>query len=204
MIKDIWASYKDVEYDINVKKIIVENNRAVVELLETSYAEISMNNIYQGELKSESDTVYYLRKNDKGDWKIVKDEVLREFTTMLYGTAKGLDIKLTAPEEISSNTDYLATLEFTPPEDTVAIASIAADKVEYPQGPAKEVFRTLPEDNILERFFTSNSEDVNEYVIASIGLTKTSVEDLSLKLKLTGFGYAIKRINLVDKIGGEI
>ena len=39
---------------------------------------------------------------------------------------------------------------------------------------------------------------------SSIGLTKTSVEDLSLKLKLTGFGYAIKRINLVDKTGGEI
>ena len=51
----------------------------------------------------------------------------------------------------------------------------------------------------LERFFTSNGEDANEYVVASIGLTKTSIADLSLKLSLTGFGYAIKRVNVVPE-----
>ncbi|MCM1340017.1 MAG: hypothetical protein NC191_10135, partial [Muribaculaceae bacterium] len=54
----------------------------------------------------------------------------------------------------------------------------------------------LPEDNILERLFTSNYDNANEYVIASIGLTKTDICDLSIKLSLTGFGYAIKRVNV--------
>lgn len=200
MIKDIWSSYNDVEYGIDIKKVSIDGDKAVAELSETSYAEISMTDVYKGELKSESDTIYYLERNKKGKWEIVKDEVLREYTSMLYGAAKGLEVKLTVPEAIEPDTDYLATLEFTPPNETFAIASIASDKVEYPQKPAKEVFRPLPDDNILERFFTSNNEDVNEYVVASIGLTETSVEDLSLKLKLTGFGYAIKRVNLIDKI----
>lgn len=203
MIKDIWTSYKDLEYKFNIKKITVQQDKAIAELVETSFAEISMTDVYKGELKSESDTIYYLERDKKGDWKIVKDEVLAESTSMLYGAAKGMDVKLVVPESIASNTDYLATLEFTPPKDTFAIASIAADKVEYPQKPTKEVFRVLPEDNILERFFTSNDEDVNEYVVASIGLTKTSIDDLSLNLKLTGFGYAIKRVNLIDKADKE-
>ena len=153
MIKDIWASYKDVDFGINVKKVTVEEDKAVAELIETAYAEIAMTDVYKGELKSTSDTVYYLERNDKGDWKIVKDEVLFEYTSMLYGSAKGMDVKLSVPATITPDTDYLATLEFTPPEGTFAIASIAADKVEYPQKPTKEVFRVMPDDNILERFF---------------------------------------------------
>ena len=90
-------------------------------------------------------------------------------------------------------------MEFVPPEDTIAIASIASDKVEYPQKQAKEVFRKLPDDNILERLFISNSDNVNEYIVASIGLTKADVSDLSIKLSLTGFGYQIIRVNVLPE-----
>ena len=38
---------------------------------------------------------------------------------------------------------------------------------------------------------------VDEYIVASIGLTKTDICDLSIKLSLTGFGYVIKRVNVV-------
>ena len=55
----------------------------------------------------------------------------------------------------------------------------------------------MPEDNILERLFTSNSENANEYVVASIGLTKASVSNTNINLSLTGFGYAIKRVNVI-------
>ena len=98
--------------------------------------------------------------------------------------------------------EYCATLEFTPPYETFAIASISSDIVEYPQKPAEEVFRPLPEDNILERLFTSNTKNANEYVVASIGLTKTTACDLNLKLSLTGFGYAIKRVNVIHPENG--
>ena len=85
----------------------------------------------------------------------------------------------------------------------IAIASIASDKVEYPQKQAKEVYRKFPEDNILERIFVSNSDNVNEYVVASIGLTRADVEDFNIKLSLTGFGYKIVRVNVVPKVAKE-
>lgn len=198
LVKDIWKTYDSIKYGIKIKNISVENDKAVAELTETSYAEIPVSEKYTGELKSESNSVYYLKKID-GEWKVVSDSVIDETTTMLYGEARNLDIKLTVPTQIPALTEYSAMLEFTPPKETYAVASIASDKVEYPQKPAKEVYRVLPEDNILERLFTSNGDNLNEYVIATIGLTKAAVEDLNLKLSLTGFGYAIKRVNVIPQ-----
>ena len=201
LIKDIWKTFDNIKYDIEIQDIAINGNRAEVKLIETSFAEIEMTKAYEGELKSKANTIYYLEKIN-GDWKVVSDTVLDETTSMLYGSAKDLDIKLTVPNKIEANKEYCATLEFTPPSETIAIASISSDIVEYPQKPAEEVFRPLPEDNILERLFTSNTQNANEYVVASIGLTKTAVCDLNLKLSLTGFGYAIKRVNVVQNNNG--
>lgn len=196
LVKELWKTYDNIKYDIKINKINVIGDCATVDVTETSFADISLSQAYDGELKSNAESIYKLKKID-GKWKVVSDSVLDETTTMLYGQAKNLDIKLTVPEKITPNTEYTATLEFTPPEDTIAIASLASDKVEYPQKPAKEVFRALPEDNVLERFFTSNGDNSNEYVVASIGLTKSAVCDLNLKVSLVGFGYTIKRVNVL-------
>jgi len=196
LVKDVWETYDDIEYGVVIKDIAVKDDTAIVKVLETSFAYIPVSHRLDGILKSEADSVYYLKKQD-GDWKVSSDEVLSETTSMLYGDAKGLDIKLTAPEKIQAGEEYTASLEFTPPEDVIAIASIASDTVEYPQKQPKEVFRRLPEDNILERIFVSNNDKKNEYVVASIGLTKAAVDDLSIKLSLTGFGYKIIRVNVV-------
>lgn len=196
LVKDIWDTYKDIEYDIVVKNISIEGDNAVVDVLEKSHAGVIASHVIPGELKSVSNSVYYLHKTEKG-WKVISDKVIDETTSLLYGDALNLDIKLTVPEKVTSDTEYSAILEFTPPENSIAIASLASDKVEYPQKQTQEVFRALPEDNILERLFTSNNDNVNEYIIASIGLTKTAVDDLSVKLSLTGFGYMIKRVNVI-------
>ena len=150
-----------------------------------------------GILNSKADSVYYLKKVD-GKWKVSYDKVVDEVTSMLYGDAANLDIKLTAPKEVTPGYEYCASLEFIPPKDSFAIASISKDEVEYPQKPTKEVFRKLPDDNILERLFIANSDNKNEYVIASIGLTIADIKDLSIKLSLTGFGYQIIRVNVKD------
>ena len=115
------------------------------------------------------------------------------------------NISLTAPKVIEPGVEYTASLEFVPPEDTFAIASIAKDKVEYPQKEAQEVFRRMPDDNILERLFISNKDNANEYIVASIGLTRADIKDLSIKLSLSGFGYQIIRVNVkqCEKAGGN-
>ena len=198
LVKDVWDTYDNIVYGIKIKDISVKDDSATVEVTETSYADIPVSSTMDGVLTSESNSIYYLKKNG-GDWKEASDKVLSETTSMLYGDAKNLDIKLSAPVEIQAGKEYTASLEFTPPEDVIAIASIASDKVEYPQKQPKEVYRKFPDDNILERLFISNSDNVNEYVVASIGLTKADVEDLSIKLSLTGFGYKIVRVNVIPK-----
>lgn len=201
IVKDVWQSYDKIKYGIKIKNIEIKDDCAIVSLDETSSAIIPDKNM-NGVLRSEADSVYHLKKVD-GKWKVTYDAVNSENTSMLYGDARDLDIKLTAPHEIEAGVEYTASLEFTPPENSIAIASIASDKVEYPQKQAKEVFRKLPDDNILERLFISNTDNVNEYIIASIGITKADINDLSIKLSLTGYGYQITRVNVKQKTVNE-
>ena len=198
MVRELWDGYDNIKYGIKIKDIKFEGDKAIVNLTETSNATIPVTRHMSGILKSEANSVYYLKKID-GKWKVTSDKVIDEVTSMLYGEAANLDIKLTAPNEVEPNYEYCATLEFVPPKDTFAIASIARDKVEYPQKQTKEVFRKMPEDNILERLFVSNKDSTNEYIVASIGLTKAAVQDMSIKLSLTGFGYQIIRVNVTPK-----
>ena len=198
LVTDIWNTYEGIKYGIKIKNIELKDKEAQVELTETSSADISVQNKMNGTLKSESKSIYKLKKIN-GKWKVVSDSVISEKTSMLYGEAIGLDIKLTAPNEIKAGTEYTASLEFETPKGVVSIASISSDKVEYPQKPTEEVFRKMPEDNILERLFTSNSENKNEYIIASIGLTKANVCDLSIQVSLVGFGYQVVRVNVLPQ-----
>ena len=198
LVKEIWQTYGKIHYAIKIKDIAIDNDTATVKLVETSEAPISASKELDGYMHSESQSIYKLKKTNN-KWKVTGDTVLNETTSMLYGDARKLNISLTAPNEVAENTEYTASLEFIPPEGTLAIASIAKDKVEYPQKQPKEVFRKMPDDNILERLFIANSDKVNEYIVASIGLTKADLKELSLKISLTGFGYYIIRVNVVPE-----
>ena len=202
LVKDIWNSYDKIEYGIKIKSVVVKNDTANVEVTENSKAKLQLNAKIDGTLESESNSIYNLKKIN-GKWKVVSDKILDETTSLLYGEAKKLDIKLVAPQMINAGEEYTATLEFIPPENSIVIASIASDKVEYPQKNAKEVYRKFPEDNILERIFRANCDNVNEYVVASIALTKADIDELNVKLSLTGFGYKIIRVNVVPKLNSE-
>ncbi len=196
LVKELWNTYGNIKYGIKIHDIKIDaKNKAMVSLTESSSAYIPLTKSMGGVLKSEANSVYYLKKTD-GKWRVISDKVIDESTSMMYGDAMNLDVKLTAPKTVSPKEEYTASLEFEPPKDTFVIASIAKDVVTYPQVEAKEVFRRLPEDNILERLFIANSENKNEYVMASIGITKANICDMNLKLSLTGFGYQIIRVNV--------
>ena len=196
LVNEIWQTYDKIKYDIKINNITIENDIATVNLTEYSTANIPVSNNLDGLMKSESESVYKLKKSG-GKWKVFYDSVNSETTSMLYGDAKKLNIKLTVPDNVTENTEYTASLEFIPPAGSIAVASIAKEIITYPQIQPKEVFRKLPEDNILERLFIANSSNHNEYIVASIGLTKADVNDLSIKISLNGFGYYITRVNVV-------
>jgi len=203
IVKNVWSSYDNIRYGVKIKNVEVNNDRAVIDVTEYTNADLPLSKKYTGILTSQSESTYYLSKTN-GKWKVVSDSVSDETTKMLYGIAKNMDISLRVPNEVKADTEYTATLEFETPEGVISIASIAVDKVEYPQPQTKEVFRPMPEDNILERLFTANNENANEYVLASFGLTKTAVCDLSVKMSLLGFGYVIKRVNVLPANQNEI
>ena len=96
MVKDLWALYGGIEYAVEFKNVDINGDEAEVELIETSYANLDVNEAYDGELKSVANSVYNLRKNN-GKWRVVSDRVIDETTSMLYGEAKDLDVKLFVP-----------------------------------------------------------------------------------------------------------
>ena len=202
LVKEIWSNYYNLSYDIKINDINIQDDTATVSVTETSHAIIPATEHMNGVMNSVSNSIYNLKKSN-GKWKVLSDNVLDENTSMMYGEAMNLDVKLTAPNNIAAKTEYTASLEFIPPKNTFAIASIANDIVEYPQKPTKEVFRKMPDDNILERLFIANSDKKNEYIVASIGLTKADIKDLSIKVSLTGFGYKITRVNVIPETKKE-
>lgn len=202
MVKKTWESYPDVYYKMCIKNITVQGNHAFVEVEENASATSldaskSLSDI--GLLTSEAGSVYYLEK--KGNkWLITSDVIIYEKTFLKYGTAKDVEFELSMPNQINAGTEYTVALTMEAPKDSFVIASIGREKITYPQSPAPEVFRKLPQDGILERIFVSNTDNINEYAVASIGITEAEVvEGKEIKVRVTGLGYTMSRVNVVPK-----
>ena len=198
LVEDTWGSYSNIQYAQQVKNISVMGKDAIAEVVETANAQVESQYNLKGNLKSVANNIYFLKKTKDG-WKIVSDVILTEDTYLSFGELVTHQPVLNVPYQTQANKNYTATLEFSAPKDTVAIASINQEKVTFPQESAKENYRKLPEDGILERFFTANNENTNEYVVASIGLTRPVFENKDLQINITGVAYIIKRVNVVPE-----
>lgn len=202
LIKKTWDSYPDIKYSINIKNIEINANNAVAQVVENAMATTGSNSgiVHQkGILQSTSSNVYYFEKiNNK--WLITSDHIISEKTFLKYGSAKDLGIELIAPNQIPANTEYTVSLDIQAPKDSLVIASIGKENITYPQALAEEVFRKLPDDGVLERVFKSNNKNINEYAVASFGITKAEIKGgTELKIYVTGLGFAMSRVNVIPK-----
>lgn len=202
LIKKTWDSYPDIKYSIDIKNIEINANSAVAQVVENAIATTnSQSGIIKekGLLESTSSSVYYFEKiNNK--WLITSDHIISEKTLLRYGSAKISKIELTAPPQVPADTQYTASLEIQAPKDSLVIASIGRENITYPQVTAEEVFRKLPDDGILERVFKSNAKNINEYAVASFGITKAEIKNKTeLKIYVTGLGFAMSRVNVIPK-----
>lgn len=202
LIKKTWQSYPDIKYQIEIKNIEIDSNIAIAQVIETAAATTnSKSGILneKGLLESISNTVYYLEKIN-GEWLITSDHIIYEKTFLRYGSAKAIKIDLTAPCQIPSNTEYTSTLEIQAPKDNFVIASIGRENITYPQTIAEEIFKKLPEDGILERVFKSNDKNINEYAVASFGITKAEIKKgTEVRIYVTGLGFIMSRVNVIPK-----
>lgn len=200
LIKKTWANYPDIKYKIAIENIQIGENSAIAQLSEEALATTNATSqilAEKGILKSFSSSIYYLTKINN-EWKITSDHVIFEKTFLTYGSAQNVGVELIAPSQIAANTPYTATLRIDAPKDALIIASIGKENITYPQDVAEEVFRKLPDSGTLERVFKSNKDNINEYTVASFGLTRAEVNNGSqIKISVTGLGFAMSRVNVV-------
>ena len=203
LVKDTWKNYPDITYKTEILSINLQNNYATVETRETAIAtttedlgEVEI----VGELRGVGHSVYYLEKVGK-NWEIASENILDETTTLTYGDARFLDIQLNSPELVGAGKSYSATLSVNAPSDTVVVGSIGQEQITYPQKNPEDVYRKLADDNTLERVFTANKDNINEYNIASVGITRAEFPDednpRNIKIYMSGIAFIVTRVNVV-------
>ena len=206
LIDETWKSYPDITYSTKVNNIKIDGNKAYVEVDESALASVTQLDkevtVY-GELNSSSKGTYLLEKIDN-KWKIVGEIIDNEKSMLRFGDTRFVKMDLSSPQIVKPDEYYTASLTVESPEDALIIASISRDKIVYPQEKAEEVYRKLPDDNILERMFLANKECKNEYNVASIGMTK-SRENMFGKLEvyMAGVAFIMVRVNVQEGENGK-
>ena len=202
LIEETWKTYPDITYKTEIKNIEFSDNYATVFTNEVAIA-TSQEEIGDltaiGELYSTSQCVYYLEKQG-AKWLINSEKMIEETSTLKYGDARYINIELNAPKQIGANKDYTTTLKVDAPKDSVVIASINKENIVYPQTKSDDAFRKMPDDNILERVFLSNKDNVNEYAVASIGITRAeNYTDNQIRVYMGGLAFIMTRINVIPE-----
>ncbi|MBO6271440.1 hypothetical protein J6O48_01525 [bacterium] len=196
LFQDLWKQYNGIKYKNNVNSVAFYGDVAVANVSETAQASISTDS-KKGELKSYVDVIYYLERKGKS-WIITGENVLTEEISVIWGDARSVAMYLEAPQLVGAGEEYSAKLFIAPPQGIFAIGSISTEIVSYPQKPQKDVFKKFASDFSLERLVRANTQNTNEYVVASIGFSRPTMSRTNnLNMNLSGYACLIRRVNVV-------
>ena len=202
LIKDTWETYPDIIYKTEIRDIRIDGVFATVQTYETALAtthEQSDTVDAYGELRSEANSIYYLKKFGS-KWQIVAEQVIDEKSQLKYGDARFVKMDLTAPKIVNAGDEYTASLDIDLLDDESAIASIENQEIIHPIGKPKETFRNITGQNELERVFKANLKNINEYATASVGIAKTEpYDETHSKVYVTGIAFLMTRINVIPE-----
>ena len=203
LIKETWEIYPDITYETKIKNIDFSDNYATVLVEETAVAtqkEYIDGDEHIGELYSTSRCVYFLEKHG-AKWSISSERIIEESSTLKYGGTRYLDIELNTPKQVSSGKYYTATLKIKAPDGAIAVGSIGREKIVYPQVKMDDAYRKLSQDNVLERVFLSNTDNVNEYTVASVMVTEPPeyMKNGQVRIYMGGMAFVMTRVNVVPE-----
>ena len=201
-VEETWEECKDLTYTYKIQSIEVNGIHATVRVSEkalgTVYDKVD-NTPLSGEIHSVSSGIYHLIKIN-GKWLISGETMLTDESALLYGEARFMSIDLQAPDQVASGESYTTTVTVDADEDTVIIGSIEHDPVVYPSKVPNGPLRTMPKTNVLERFIKANSDNLNEYTVASLAISKAKADKFGGKqVYVAGLACLMKRINVVPK-----
>ncbi len=202
LIDETWKTYPDITYNTEIKNIEFNNNYATVFVHETAVATATdtVGDIQViGELYSTAKCVYFLEKTGS-KWLISSEKIVEETSALKYGDARYINMELNSPKQIGPNKYYTTSLKVDAPDDSVVIASISKENIIYPQTKSDDAFRKMPDDNILERVFLSNKNNVNEYTVASVGITRAEpYNENQVKVYMGGLAFIMTRVNVIPE-----
>lgn len=200
LVQDTWDTYPAITYTTKIKNINLNGSFATVETFETAAAPADdLEKNFLGDLYSESKCIYHLQRTSN-KWEITGEEVLEEFSTLKYGDARYVDMHIEAPMLVGAGKEYTATLKVNLPKENIVIASINQEKIVNPAQKSEDVYKKLDDDQTLTRIFKANSDNVNEYAIASVGITATeAVDNDKLRVYMNGLAFVMSRVNVIPK-----
>lgn len=202
-VETTWESCKDITYSTQIKNITINGDYADVEVDETASGTIVDKILDQapiaGEIHSKSQGIYHLIKiNDK--WYIKGETSLTDESSLLYGDARFMNIEIQAPGQVSAGETYSIMLKVDADQDTYIVGSIDHDPVTYPTTTPKNELRALNASQTLERYIKANTDNINEYAIASVAISKMKkFNSEHLRVYMTGLACVMKRVNVVPK-----
>lgn len=200
LAKDAWNAFPDAKYSFKILHIDAGFENAIVIAEEEIKGETVSNLDYikgNGLIVSDAVTVYNLKKVS-GEWKIIKDTIIDERTSLRYGAAKNISIVLDAPNFIKPGSEYTVGLKVNAPKGCLSLISLNNEPIVYPPEKSKEVFRTLKSNDIQERILKVNEEGRNENAIASIGIAKAKITpQKDINIKVIGIAFFTSRVNII-------
>jgi hypothetical protein len=199
LYQDTLKNHPDIKYDIFITKITVDGDYATVKTVNKSKATTLQKSPItndSGLLSVDMETIFYLQKKC-GLWQIVAEQTISERTSLLYGECKNADIKLFAPEFISTDKEYTVGLEVPEKYAKFAMGSIKKELITYPSEDPGDIFKVFDSSGLIERIFQPNLQEKNETIAASVAFATPSLTGTNnLDLKISGIGVLLQRVNL--------
>lgn len=202
-IEETWKTCKDISYTTKIIAIDVNGDYANVKVEETASGTIVEKLVVPvpiaGEIHSKSEGIYHLIKIN-GKWYISGETALSDESSLLYGDARFMNIELQTPTVVSAGETYSVLLKVDADEDTFILGSIDHDPVTYPANTPKSQLRSLGVSQTLERFIKANTDNINEYAVASMAISKIKkFAPENVRVYMSGLACVMKRVNVIPK-----
>lgn len=201
-IESTWQACGDLTYTTEILSIDINGSHASVYVDETAYGTLfEIIDAFQvaGEIHSKSKGIYHL-ESINGRWYISGETALADESSLVYGDARFMNIEIQAPSQVSAGDEYTASLKVEADENTFIMASINSDPVILPTKTPQNNLRILPQSQVLERVIKANGNNLNEYVIASMAISKVKPLDIeNYRIYMAGLACVMKRVNVVPK-----
>ena len=202
-IEQTWETCKDISYTTKILSIEVSGDNASVSVEESATGTIVDNLLdrvpISGEIHSKSKGIYYLTKIN-GKWYISGENSISDESSLLYGDARFMNIELQAPSQVNAGETYSILLKVDADNETFIVGAIDRDPVTFPSNTPKSELRALGPSKTLERYMKANTDNLNEYAVASMAISKVrKFAPDDIRVYMAGLACVMKRINVIPK-----